>query len=122
MSKSRARLATAEQELSEIRRRDANDRALKRKADGLPIKAPIREAHRYDWARRYTAATEAAEDTEEDLEVSLVAPFVPVPGMSNVLFVLADVKIAVWCVGLEPPDPECNCAEDFRGLRFRFTI
>lgn len=65
---------TAEQELSEIRRRDANDRALKRRADGLPIEAQIKEAHRYDWARRYTAATEAAEESEETLEVGLVCP------------------------------------------------
>eukprot|EP00752_Nemacystus_decipiens_P011884 g10537.t2 len=68
ISKSRSRIATAEQELAEIRRRDCNDRALKYKADGLPYSAQIQEAHRYDWTRRYTAAMSADEDSEEALE------------------------------------------------------
>lgn len=75
---------TAEKELSEIRRRDANDRALKRRADGLPIEAHIKETHRYDWARRYTAATEAAEESEESLEVCLIFPCFPVAVMTNI--------------------------------------
>lgn len=69
ISKGRARLSTAEQELTEIRRQETNDRALKHRADGLPIPAKIREDHRYDWTRRYTAAMAAAEDSEEALEV-----------------------------------------------------
>lgn len=69
ISKSRTRLSTAEQELTEIRRRETNDRALKHRADGLPIPAKIREDHRYDWTRRYNAAMAAVEDSEEALEV-----------------------------------------------------
>lgn len=69
ISKSRSRITTAEQELSEIRRRDSNDRALKHKTDGLPYTAQIREAHRYDWTRRYAAAMSADEESEEALEV-----------------------------------------------------
>eukprot|EP00903_Cladosiphon_okamuranus_P019664 g18076.t2 len=68
ISKSRSRITTAEQELAEIRRRDSNDRALKRKVDGLPYAAQIQEAHRFDWTRRYTAAMSADEDSEEALE------------------------------------------------------
>ena len=75
---------TAEQELSEIRRRDANDRALKRRADGLPIEAQIKETHRHDWARRYTAATEADEESEESLEVGFIFPCFPVVVMTNI--------------------------------------
>lgn len=69
ISKSRSRITTAELELSEIRRKDSNDRALKYKADGLSYTAQIREAHRYDWTRRYAAAMSADEESEEALEV-----------------------------------------------------
>ncbi len=75
ISKSRSRITTAEQELAEIRRRESNDRALKHQADGLVYLAHIREAHRYDWTRRYTAAMSADEDSEETLEVRLDKPF-----------------------------------------------
>lgn len=71
ISKSRSRITTAEQELAEIRRRESNDRALKHQADGLPYSAQIREARRYDWTRRYTAAMSADEDSEDTLEVRL---------------------------------------------------
>lgn len=70
ISKCRNRLKTAEQELTEIRRREANDRALKLKADGVPFVAQIRDTHRYDWTQRYNTAMAAAEDSEEVLEVS----------------------------------------------------
>lgn len=69
ISKTKSRLNTAEQELAEIRRRDSNDRALKHRADGLPLVAQIRGAHRYDWTRRFTAAMAATEESQEALEV-----------------------------------------------------
>lgn len=71
ISKSRSRITTAEQELAEIRRRESNDRAFKHQVDGLPYSAQIREAHRYDWTRRYTAAMSADEQSEQALEVRL---------------------------------------------------
>lgn len=67
--KNRSRIATAEQELAEIRRRGTNERALKHRADGLPYMAQIRKAHRHDWTRRFTAAMSAAEESEEEREV-----------------------------------------------------
>lgn len=75
ISKSRSRITIAEQELSEIRRRDSNERALKHKVDGLPYTARIREAHRYDWTRRYAAAMSADEESEEALEVAYFSRF-----------------------------------------------
>lgn len=123
MSRGRARLVTAEQELSEIRRRDANDRALKRRADGLPIEAQIKEAHRYDWARRYTAATEAAEESEETLEVGFIFLCFSVADMTNRLSVSPFlVTTAFVRVGLQPLDPNCIYALDFRVLRFRLAL
>lgn len=69
ISKNRSRIIMAEQELAEIRRRKTNDRALKIKADGLSFSAPILEAHRYDWTRRYTSAMAVAENSEDELQV-----------------------------------------------------
>lgn len=77
IAKSRIRLHTAEQELTEIRRREENDRALKHRADGLLFQCQIRKAHRYDWTRRYKAAMAAPQDSETALEVSLASDFIP---------------------------------------------
>lgn len=71
IAKSRSRIDTAEQELAEIRRRETSDRALKHRAGGQPYTAQIREAHRFDWTRRYSAAMSADETSEEALEVRL---------------------------------------------------
>lgn len=71
IAKSRSRIDTAEQELAEIRRRGTSDRALKHRVGGLHYAAQIREAHRYDWTRRYSAAMSADETPEEALEVRL---------------------------------------------------
>lgn len=69
ISKTRNQIRTAEQELEEIRRREANDRAVRYKVKGMSFIAPIREWHRYDWTRRYITAMEVAQDSEEELEV-----------------------------------------------------
>lgn len=69
LSKTRNQIRTAEQELEEIRRREANDRAVKYKVKGMPFIAPIRGCHRYDWTQRYITALGAAQDSEEELEV-----------------------------------------------------
>ncbi|CAN0309460.1 unnamed protein product, partial [Ectocarpus sp. 12 AP-2014] len=69
IAKSRSRIDTAEQELAEMRRRETSDRALKHRTGGLPYTAQIREAHRYDWTRRYSAAMSADETSEEALEI-----------------------------------------------------
>lgn len=66
---SKGRMTMAQQELTEIRRREASDRGLRAKAAGVPYLARIRESHRCDWTKRYASAMAKDEKTEEAAQV-----------------------------------------------------